>query len=107
MSYVTEIVCIQRADIGPLKICPESILELFPTSNGVFGKAFEPMTSWPFELEEMISMPSSTYPSSSKGQLVTGLKASPKAPLEVGKSSKTPFGQIFKGLMSDLRMRMI
>ena len=53
-------------------------------------------------LEEMISTPSNTYPSSSKGQLVTASKASPKAPLEVGKSSKMLFGQIFKGLMSDL-----
>ena len=58
-------------------------------------------------LEEMITTPSSTYPSSSKGQLVTGSKASPKAPLEVGKSSKMPFGKIFKELMSDLRMRTI
>ena len=58
-------------------------------------------------LEEMISMPSSTYHSSSKGQLGTGLKASPKTPLEAGKSSKTRFRKIFKGLMSDLRTRTI
>ena len=51
MSYVTEIVCIRRADVGPLKICSESILKLFPTSNGVFGKAFEPMPGWPLKLE--------------------------------------------------------
>ena len=51
MSYVTEIICIRRADIGPLRICPESILELFPTSDGVFGKAFKLMPGWPFELE--------------------------------------------------------
>ena len=49
LSYVIEIVCIRRADIGPLKICPEISLKLFPTSNGVFGKAFEPMPGWPFE----------------------------------------------------------
>ena len=55
-------------------------------------------------LEEMISTPSNIYPSISNGPLGTDLKASPKAPLEAGKSSKTPFGQIFKGLMSDLRM---
>ena len=42
-----------------------------------------------------------------KGRLGTGLKASPKPPLEAGKSSKTLFGQIFKGLMSDLRTRTI
>ena len=42
-----------------------------------------------------------------KGQLGTGLKASPKAPLEAGKSSKTLFRQIFKGLMSDLWIRTI
>ena len=42
-----------------------------------------------------------------KGQLVTGLKASPKTPLEAGKSSKTPFEQIFKGHMSDHRIQMI
>ena len=58
-------------------------------------------------LEEMISTPLSIYPSSSKGHPVASLKASPKAPLEVGKSLKTPFGQIFKGLMSDLQMQMI
>ena len=29
----------------------ERILELFPTSNGIFWEAFEPMPSWPFELE--------------------------------------------------------
>ena len=28
-----------------------SVLELFPTSNGIFWEAFEPMPSWPFELE--------------------------------------------------------
>ena len=58
-------------------------------------------------LEEMISTPSNTYPSSSKGQFVTGSKASPKTPLEAGKSSKTLFEQIFKGLMSDLLTWMI
>ena len=42
-----------------------------------------------------------------KGPARHWLKASSKAPLEVGKSSKTPFGQIFKGLMSDLQMRTI
>ena len=42
-----------------------------------------------------------------KGRLGTGLKASPKPPLEAGKSSKMLFGPIFMGLMSDLRMRMI
>ena len=46
-------------------------------------------------------------PSSSKGQLGTGLKASPQTPLEAGKSSRTLFGQIFKGPMSDHRMRTI
>ena len=51
LSYVTKIVCIWRADIGPLKVCSESILELFPTSYGVLGKAFKPMPSWPFELK--------------------------------------------------------
>ena len=48
-------------------------------------------------LVEMISTPSSTYSSSSKGQLGTGLKASPKTPLEARKSSKTPFRQNFQG----------
>ena len=46
-------------------------------------------------------------PSSSKGQLGTGLKASPKTLSEAGKSSKTLFGQTFKGLMSGLRMQTI
>ena len=37
-----------------MKICPESILELFPTSDSIFWEAFEPMASWPFELEGKI-----------------------------------------------------
>ena len=36
-----------------------------------------------------------------------GLKAFPKTPLEVGKSSRMLFGQIFKGPMSVLRMQTI
>ena len=48
-----------------------------------------------------------TYPSSSKGQLGIGLKASQNIPLEVGKSLKMRFEQIFKGLMSALRMQTI
>ena len=42
-----------------------------------------------------------------KGPARHWLKSLPKAPLEAGKSVKTLFGQIFKGLMSDLRMRTI
>ena len=42
-----------------------------------------------------------------KGPAHHWLKGLPKAPLEVGKSSKTPFGKIFKGLMPDLRMQTI
>ena len=34
-----------------LEICSKRILELFPTSDGVFGKAFKPMPGWPFDLE--------------------------------------------------------
>ena len=51
MNYMTEVVCIQWSDIGPLKICPKSVFELFPASNGVFGEAFKLVPSWPFELE--------------------------------------------------------
>ena len=60
--------------------------------------------TWP---AVMIFMPSNIYPSNSKGQLGTGLKAYPKAPLEARKSSKTLFKPIFKELMSDLRTRTI
>src|SRR3954468_16874170 len=56
LSYVTEIVCIRGADVGPLKICSESILELFPTSNCVFGKAFKPVPGWPFKLKSKYFM---------------------------------------------------
>ena len=42
-----------------------------------------------------------------KGPARHWLKGLPKAPLEIGKSSKTPFGQIFKGPMSDHRMQTI
>ena len=42
-----------------------------------------------------------------KGPAGIGSKASPKTPLEVGRSSRMLFGQIFKGLMSDLRMQTI
>ena len=34
-----------------MKIFPKSVFELFPASNGVFGEAFKPVPSWPFELE--------------------------------------------------------
>ena len=37
-----------------MKICPKGVFELFPTSNGAFGEAFEPVTSWSFELEGQI-----------------------------------------------------
>ena len=37
-----------------MKVCSESILELFPASNCVFGKAFKPMPGWPFELEGQV-----------------------------------------------------
>ena len=47
------------------------------------------------------------HPSSSKGQLGTGLKASQKIPSEVGKSLRMRFEQIFRGLMSALRMQTI
>ena len=62
------------------------------------GSGLSTISSISIWLEEMTSMPLSTYPSNSKGQLGTGLGASPKAPLEAGKSSKMLFGQIFKGL---------
>ena len=42
-----------------------------------------------------------------KGPARHWLKGLPKTPLEAGQSSKTLFRQTFKGLMSDLRMRMI
>ena len=34
-----------------MKICPKSVFELFPASNGVFREDFNPVPSWPFELE--------------------------------------------------------
>ena len=51
MSYRTQIVHVPRSDISPLKICPKSVFEFFLASNGVFGEAFKPVPSWPFELE--------------------------------------------------------
>ena len=42
-----------------------------------------------------------------KGPARHWLKSLPKTPLEAGKSSKTLSGQIFKGLMSDLRTQTI
>ena len=67
------------------------------TEQQTLGYGLRTTSSISIWLEETISMPSSTYPSSSKGQLGTGLKASRKTPLEAGKSSKTPFGQISQG----------
>ena len=37
-----------------MKICPKSVFELFPASNGVFGEAFELVTRCPFELEGQV-----------------------------------------------------
>ena len=37
-----------------MKICPKSVFELFLASNGVFGEAFKPVLSWPFEFEGSI-----------------------------------------------------
>ena len=68
------------------------------------GSGLRTISSISIWLEEMISTPLSIYPSNSKGHLGTSLKASPKAPLEAGKSSKMLFRQIFKGLISDLQM---
>ena len=42
-----------------------------------------------------------------KGPARHWLKSLPKTPLEVGKSSRMLFGQIFKGPMSDLRTQTI
>ena len=61
------------------------------------GSGLRTTSSTSIWLEETISMPSCTYPSSSKGQLGTGLKASLKTPLAAGKSSKTPFRANFQG----------
>ena len=51
LSYMTQIVRVRRSDISPLKICPKSIFEHFPASNGVFREDFKPVPSWPFEFQ--------------------------------------------------------
>ena len=37
-----------------MKICPKSVFELFPASNGAFEEAFKPVPTWPFEFEGQI-----------------------------------------------------
>ena len=37
-----------------MKIGPESVLEFLLASNGIFGKAFQPVLSWSFQLEGQV-----------------------------------------------------
>ena len=37
-----------------MKICPKSVFEFFPASNGVFGEALKPVPRWAFEFEGQV-----------------------------------------------------